>query len=241
MTVRRKTVNKPFYLQLKEVLQEMIEDGTFSPGKELPSEHQIAERYGVHPHTTRAALKLLEKDGFLQIVPRRGAFVSLRNYSEISEDQGFTIPKDKRKKRRRTKIVLREAGPYYAKILRIDPRDELYYFKRIEGVKEPLYLEEVFLPVKKVPRLSELNPDIFPLYEILAQNDILIERTSQRLKISDASKSVRKKLKLLDGEVVLLLERIDFDREGPVVFMRYYVRSEDLAIEVKFKRNRINK
>lgn len=240
MTVWRGTMSKPYYLQLKEVIQEKIEDGTYSPGKELPSERQIAEHYGVHPHTTRAALKLLEKDGLLQLVPRRGAFVNLRRSEEDNTELGFTLPGGKKGRRKRIVVQIRQAGPYYAKIFQVHPEEELYYVKQVVKEKKPLYMEELFVLKKNVPDFPELHPDIFSLSDILAQKNVPITRTSQLLKICDASKEVRKKLKLPEGSVVLHLERTDYDREGPVAFTKYYLRSEDLAVEVKFKKTPID-
>ncbi len=229
-------MNKPYYLQLKEVIQEKIKDGTYSPGKELPSERQIAQRYGVHPHTTRAALKLLEKDGLLQLVPGRGAFVNLPSPDENMKELGFTLPEGK-KKRKKAKVHLRLAGPYYAKILHVESQEELYYMKRVVKEKKPLYMEELFVVKKKVPDFPELHPDVFSLSNILAQKEAPISRTAQLLKICDASKEVQRRLKLPAGSVVLLLERTDYDREGPVAFTRYYLQSEDLAVEVKFRKS----
>ena len=60
----------PLYYQLQEVLKEQIESGDWQPGDYLPSEPQLARRFGVSRVVVRQALAILEDDR--QIVRQRG-------------------------------------------------------------------------------------------------------------------------------------------------------------------------
>lgn len=60
----------PLYYQLQEVLKEQIESGVWQPGDPLPSEPELARRFGVSRVVVRQALAILEDDR--QIVRQRG-------------------------------------------------------------------------------------------------------------------------------------------------------------------------
>jgi GntR family transcriptional regulator len=66
----------PLYYQLQEVLKEQIESGLWSPGDALPSEPELARRFGVSRVVVRQALAILEDDRQVTRVRGRGTFVA---------------------------------------------------------------------------------------------------------------------------------------------------------------------
>jgi GntR family transcriptional regulator len=66
----------PLYYQLQELLKEQIESGGWRPGDRLPSEPELARRYGVSRIVVRQALAILQDDGQILRVQGRGTFVS---------------------------------------------------------------------------------------------------------------------------------------------------------------------
>jgi GntR family transcriptional regulator len=66
----------PLYYQLQELLKERIESGGWNPGDRLPSESELARRYGVSRVVVRQALAILEDDGQILRVQGRGTFVA---------------------------------------------------------------------------------------------------------------------------------------------------------------------
>ena len=56
--------------QLRADLLQKIENGSYAPGDQLPSESELVEAYGVSRVTVRAALRMLVDEGVL--VKRRG-------------------------------------------------------------------------------------------------------------------------------------------------------------------------
>ncbi|NCC23637.1 MAG: GntR family transcriptional regulator [Deltaproteobacteria bacterium] len=61
----------PLYHQLAEILRREIRQGDLVPGDRLPSEHVLAETYGIGRPTARQALEILVHEGLL--VRRRGS------------------------------------------------------------------------------------------------------------------------------------------------------------------------
>jgi len=76
-----RNLKESVYLRLKE----SIVRGKISPGAKLP-EIQIAKQLGVSRTPLREAINRLEQDGFVEILPRRGAFVKRHSLQEISEN-----------------------------------------------------------------------------------------------------------------------------------------------------------
>lgn len=62
------------WASIAAVLRVELTTGHFAPGAQLPNEQQLAERFGVHRHTVRQAVRELVKEGHLRVVQGRGTF-----------------------------------------------------------------------------------------------------------------------------------------------------------------------
>ncbi|MEZ5657256.1 MAG: phosphonate metabolism transcriptional regulator PhnF [Burkholderiaceae bacterium] len=69
-------LSRPVWLQIADVLAGELSAGIPAAGERLPSEQQLAERFGVNRHTLRRATRHLADSGFVQI--RAGAGVYAR-------------------------------------------------------------------------------------------------------------------------------------------------------------------
>jgi GntR family phosphonate transport system transcriptional regulator len=61
--------------QIQQILETEIGRGLYRPGERLPTEFQLADRFGVNRHTVRRALGGLEEKGLLRVEQGRGTFV----------------------------------------------------------------------------------------------------------------------------------------------------------------------
>lgn len=61
--------------QIAEALKVRIAAGEHEPGERLPTEHQMAEGFGVNRHTVRRAVAALAEEGLVRIEQGRGTFV----------------------------------------------------------------------------------------------------------------------------------------------------------------------
>lgn len=59
-------------------LQGLIRDGTFHPGDRLPTERELAERFGVSRAVVREAIACLKADGYVVTRQGAGAYVAAR-------------------------------------------------------------------------------------------------------------------------------------------------------------------
>src|SRR4051794_33543154 len=72
-------MHEPFpYRQIAEELRASITSGDLSEGERLPSENQLASRYGTTRTTVRKALALLRAEGHLVSEQGKGVFVRPR-------------------------------------------------------------------------------------------------------------------------------------------------------------------
>lgn len=68
-------VPSPRWAQIASELRADIAAGHFEPGAQLPNESALAERFAVHRHTLRQAVRRLVHEGHLRVVQGRGTFV----------------------------------------------------------------------------------------------------------------------------------------------------------------------
>src|ERR1700749_1490719 len=60
------------YLQIARTLRKEIVDGVYPVGSQLPTEHQLCERFAVSRYTIREALRRLREDNLVTSRPRAG-------------------------------------------------------------------------------------------------------------------------------------------------------------------------
>lgn len=70
------------YLQVARTLRKEIVDGVYPVGSQLPTEHQLCERFAVSRYTVREALRRLREDNLVSSRPRAGTLVVPRPSSD---------------------------------------------------------------------------------------------------------------------------------------------------------------
>lgn len=63
------------YLKVARVLRKEIADGVYPVGSQLPTEHELCERFSVSRYTVREALRRLREDNLVVSRPRAGTVV----------------------------------------------------------------------------------------------------------------------------------------------------------------------
>ncbi|MFK0289925.1 winged helix-turn-helix domain-containing protein [Streptomyces sp. NPDC090442] len=52
-----------------------IESGALAPGRRVPTESNLMQRYGVARDTARRVMRYLREEGYVRTVPQRGSYV----------------------------------------------------------------------------------------------------------------------------------------------------------------------
>lgn len=79
------------YLQVARTLRKEIVDGVFPVGTQLPTEHELCERFGVSRYTVREALRRLRDDNLVSSRPRAGTMVVARAASNSYAQEVMSI------------------------------------------------------------------------------------------------------------------------------------------------------
>lgn len=74
----------PAYQVVSEELQRMILNGSFKPGQQLPSEIDLADRFGVNRSTVREGIRQLESEGLLRREGRKRLLIAVPKHDDIS-------------------------------------------------------------------------------------------------------------------------------------------------------------
>jgi GntR family transcriptional regulator len=70
------------YLQVARALRKDIVDGVYPVGSQLPTEHELCQRFSVSRYTVREALRRLREDNLVSSRPRAGTLVVPRPTSD---------------------------------------------------------------------------------------------------------------------------------------------------------------
>jgi DNA-binding GntR family transcriptional regulator len=90
--VRRKPIERHQTLREKilETIRDAILKGNMKPGERV-SEPELAERFGISRTPIREAFRQLESEGYLQVIPRKGAVVASLSERDVEEFYAIKI------------------------------------------------------------------------------------------------------------------------------------------------------
>ena len=72
--------------EIYEQIRQLILDGEIQPGERLPSERSMMEMMHRSRPTIREAMRMLEREGYIQTVAGRGSFVGRRSAELVREE-----------------------------------------------------------------------------------------------------------------------------------------------------------
>jgi GntR family transcriptional regulator of arabinose operon len=111
-----KTGRKPLlYLQTADLVIEEIRRRNLQPHDPVPSEAELAKLYSVSRMTAKLALQILEKQGIVYRLPRRGTFISGDYTGQETLGDQYTL--DPKVKKRRIALVFPNVDDYVARII----------------------------------------------------------------------------------------------------------------------------
>jgi GntR family transcriptional regulator len=201
----------PKYYQLREILLDLIEH-ELAVDAPVPSERELAARYGLSRMTARQAVEHLVSEGRLYRVQGKGTFVArpkidmplrLTSFTEDMRARGMT-PGARDLGRRRT-----PATAAVARELGLEPGAPVHVIERLrtaDGV--PMALERSHIPAHLAPDLLDRPLQDRSLYELLATAyGVVLDRGDQLIEAGIADRGDAGLLGLAPGSAVLLLQR----------------------------------
>ena len=164
----------PLHHQVYLDLRAALESGEFRSGDRLPTERELAARYGCSLITVRHALGELVRDGRIERTRGRGTFVlPPRIERNIAGVMSFAEEMERRGLDASTSLVtarVEPAGEVTAAGLNLPAGAPVVYLERLRlGGGEPMILEQVRLPAQRFPQLLDMDLERRSLYDVLAE------------------------------------------------------------------------
>jgi GntR family transcriptional regulator len=223
----------PLHHQVFRDLKSALDAREWRPGDRMPTERDLAVRYGCSLITVRHALGELVREGRIERTRGRGTFVlQPRIDRDIAGAMSFSDEMQRRGLDPATRVVtarIEPAGDAVAGSLGIAADAPVVYLERVRlGSGEPLLLEQARLPAERFPGLLAFDLERRSLY------DILSERYSTRIvRAREAVEPVvlkRREAELLDlptRSLALQIDGVAFAADGSAVeAARSFVRGD---------------
>lgn len=231
----------PLHFQVEELLRTIIALPEFQHGGFLPKEVELAKRLGISRNTIRQATNKLEYEGLLVRKKGVGTKVSEKTVTtRLDSWHSFThemAEKGVAFVNFRIETSWVKANAKIAAFLQIPEDSEVLCLVRLRGFDDGpfVYFESYFHP-----RIGLSGKEVFtrPLYDII-ENDYHVVPALSREKISAkrASAITAKRLKIRNGDPVLVRERFVFDPGSrPIEYNIGFYIAEKFTYSIDIKR-----
>jgi len=210
----------PFYYQIAESLQKLIEE-KIKPGAKLPSEESLAQYFGVSRPTISKAIDLLIKKSLVYRDRGKGTFVRDRKIELplVQEPISFGEALKKAGVDFNTEVLeLKKikANESIAEWLDLTTGSELIYLKRLRYMdnNEPFLFIKSYLPYDLFPGLLEIDFTKLSLFSILNQKyHTSVTKIERYMKVIRAFEDEARFLKMSLGAPLLQMEGVAFSSQ----------------------------
>ncbi|OBH16372.1 GntR family transcriptional regulator [Mycobacterium sp. E3247] len=217
----------PLHRQLFLVLHDEIDRGVIAPGDALPTEQTLCDQFGVSRITVRRALADLAHQGYIERRHGVGSFVRPHGPADVSgvAGAGRSFMQSLRQTQFETKVEVVELGT------RRPPRaigealqtsgetsGELLQIVRVRRQRrtdEPLMVTEAWLPQELAGVLTEPELQRAPLYELLSQAGVAVDRVRHEITAEIAGPRNAHLLGTAIGAALLRINRLEFVAGAP--------------------------
>ena len=225
----------PLYRQIRGLITRSLESGEWGPGDVIPSESELAIRFGVSQGTVRKAVDEMAAENLLVRRQGKGTFVATHNdprsffrFLRLAANEG-ELPAAK-------SIPLEcwraKAGPDVARTLALEPGAPIIIVRRLLRFgNEPAVFDEIYLPGELFPDLTLdiLKSGISSLYSLFeSRYGVRMIRADERLRAVSANRVSSELLQVAEGSPLLLVERVTFTyADKPVEWRRGYYSTQN--------------
>ena len=211
----------PLYSQLSNAFRDLIRQGKWAVGSALPSEAELARRYGVSVGTARKALEALDESGWITRRQGRGTFVSDPAENQIDrfcriflKSNGASLFGVCNSSMLAQEKV--QATPEEAQALGLPRTAFVVRLKRIfDRQGAPVMIEHQVLCADLVPDLEMRENLPVNLYGVFLRDyGLVIHRCAERMVATAADPDIGSALKIAPGTPVLHTRHTFEDVDG---------------------------
>ena len=220
---------RPLYLQIKELLIKSLAALEWRPGETIPSELDLAARFGVSQGTVRKAIDALAADNLVVRRQGKGTFVATHTEEKASMFRFLRIRRnDGREEYPASRLVDVRRGKASAEVaeaLRLRTGEAVVTLRRLlEYGGAPAVLDEIVVPAQLFKGLTRSKVEryrgsIYGLFE--TQFGVRIVRARERLSAVAADAGRASLLRVAAGAPLLAVDRITYSfGDKPVEWRR---------------------
>jgi GntR family transcriptional regulator len=232
--------------QVYHYILELIRDGIFSPGQQLPSENDLAKSLNVSRLSLREALQRLDLEGFIIRKRGIGTFVlgdkphALEpGFEKLHSLSGHIIAKGMRPGTAEIDISIEIPDEDIVSKLRLDPEDTVTVIKRLRTTDDrPLSWSMDRLPSKSFSEIPNPNDIGESLYKYLEQKwgyAIAYAKAEVTAVKGDAFQA--QKLGVSEGDALIEIDQLHYLEDNtPIMHTMEWLIPEVFSIKVNRRR-----
>lgn len=228
-----------FWTRIAAELAEAIGSGIYPPGQRLPSEHALAEQFGVNRHTIRRSLASLCSQGLVRITQGSGTYVEdfavdLALGKRVRHQQGLA-----QAGLRGSLVVLQEqtvrATAALAKALQVPARSPLLALRVIgQAEGQPLHVSERYFPLPRFEGLAAVVRETGSITAGFTAHGVAdYTRRESRITAELPDAAVAAELRQPATRPVLLVESLNVDLAGtPIEWARAWFAGDRVKLTI---------
>ena len=206
---------------LRAILEELVEG--LPPGTALPSERELAERYGLARMTVRNEIERLTAEGSVYRLHGRGTFVAEPRIAQAGALTSFTedmLARGHVPGSAVTSSEVIEADGFLAATLEVKPGDTCFRLDRVRTADgRPMAIERVYLPLQNLAGIERVDFAGASLFEVLAERfGVELGDAEQRVVAVSVEAEEAPLLEVPEGAPALRFHTVTRDRDGRPVF-----------------------
>jgi GntR family transcriptional regulator len=234
---RRLAGSRPKGEQLREILEGLL--ASLPPGSELPSERELAERFGVARMTVRGELDRLTAEGLTYRLQGRGTFVAEPRVAQAGALSSFTEDMRGRGMEPSSVVLAQEeitANELLAGKLELAPGAPVLRVDRVRLADgTAMAVEQAYLPVARLPGVVDADFTRTSLFELLADRwSVRLGDADQRVVAVAIEGADAHALEVAEGQPGLRFQTLTRDRDGiPVFYAVSLYRGDRYEIDLR--------
>src|SRR5579859_5070601 len=233
------SVTRPRTQQLEEILEGLIT--SLKVGDLLPSERQLAQRYGVARMTARQAIEAMESRGLVYRLQGRGTFVGEARFVQPETLTSFSEDMRARGLKPGSTLLsqgLRRAPEKVAGLLQLPPGSTVVRIERLRTADgEPMGLENAYLPAHRFAGLEKADIS-GSLYALLAERwDVSVRLANQWVTAVRLTARQARLLGITVRQPALQFQRLTRDGDGhPIEYVLSLYRGDRYEVHTRLER-----
>jgi GntR family transcriptional regulator len=207
----------PLYRQIKALITQALEAGEWRPGQVIPSEQELAARFGVSQGTVRKAIDEMAAENLLVRKQGKGTYVASHNDPRALFRFLRLVPLDGDLSHP-TSVPLdcwrAKAGQEASRMLAIEPGAPIIIVRRLlQFALKPVVIDEIYLSGETFQGLTaevlqSWNGSLYSLFE--TRFGLRMIRAQERIRAVAADRNASEALKVAEGTPLLSVERVTY-------------------------------